>query len=156
EEEKDTIDINDQSVKADKITMYLTEEEIENILSHVLDTMEEDEQFKEILLLGFQDVFTSIAFDLMDEVELNTDDREEAIHSLKDDIEDLEIPKGITPTIWVQDKKVINRHFSIEFAPSLHELVLLSITGTQTPDDSQHKFDYQLKGKDEFDEVESS
>ncbi len=156
EEEKDTIDINDQSVKADKITMYLTEEEIKNILSHVLDTMEEDEQFKEILLLGFQDVFTSIAFDLMDEEELNTDDIEEGIQSLKDDIEDLEIPKGLTSTIWVQDKKVIKRDFSIEFGPSMDELVLLSITGTQSQDDSQQKFDYQFKGKDEFDEVEFS
>src|SRR5690625_6416735 len=49
ESTSDKAKVNGEELKADKITMHLTEEEVQSILTKVLDKLETDDRVKEML-----------------------------------------------------------------------------------------------------------
>lgn len=144
------IDVDGDSLKTEKITFHLTEEQIKELLTKVLDKMEKDKKLKEMLKdqLAMQQVGESMDEDI-DEM-LN--EFETGIADAKDNLEDFKIPDGLTSEIWVDDKMIVQRDFNIEMGTDDQDLVALHVKGTQSLDDKAQAFNYDFGYSDQYDE----
>src|SRR5699024_813098 len=52
--EKEDVDVEGDSVNAEKIELHLTEEEVQTIVANLFDEMEDDERLKEIIETYFE------------------------------------------------------------------------------------------------------
>src|SRR5699024_12688975 len=110
--EKETIDVDGEDVKVKKITMYLSEEDVKEMIVSILEKAQDDEDLQEIIKELMQAQMMGLSADQAN-VDLETDldelfdeDLDEAIDVVK---EDLDMPDGITSSIWVDDKKIAKR-----------------------------------------------
>lgn len=145
----DKIDVDGKSVKAEKITFHLSEDEIKAILTKVLDKMEKDEKIKELLK---DQLAMQIDDAIGQDVEEMLSEFETGIADAKKGIKDFKIPDGLTSNIWVNDKLIVQRDFNIEMGPDEQDLVTFTVKGTQSLDDEAQVFNYDLGFKDEYDE----
>nr|WP_306798669.1 DUF6583 family protein [Oceanobacillus saliphilus] len=148
----DTVDVNGESINSEKITLHLTEQELKDILTTVLDKMEKDERLKEIIKdqMTAQQFGSSVYMD--DEIELLMADFETAISEAKQELATFQIPNGLTSIIWIDDNRVVQRDFVIELGPSTDELVMLSVKGSQLFTDNNQFFNYDLAFSDSYEE----
>ncbi|AXI09643.1 hypothetical protein CUC15_12225 [Oceanobacillus zhaokaii] len=141
--EKETVEVNGESINAEKISMQLTEEQVKGILTAVFDKLEKDEKLKELireqaaLQLG-----GTAAVD--PEVDQLLSDFETAIADAKTGLADFQIPNGFNSAIWVENDLIVQRDLSIEMGPSAEELVSFSVKGGQLLKDATQFFDYNL------------
>jgi len=138
---KETVKVKDDSIDTEKITMDLSEEEVKDILSATFEKMQQDDRLKEIIKEQYeiqQFGMPDTDFDNMMK-EFDT-----ALEDAQDELKDFQIPDGITSTIWINDKLIVKREFSVEMGPSSDQLVALDVDGTQSLKDEQQTFDYDL------------
>lgn len=152
--EKETIEVDGEDVKAKKITMDLSEEQVKEMIISILEKAEDDEDLQEIIKDRMQAQMMGVSADSAD-VDLETDVDElfdegipEAIDAVEDD---LHMPEGITSTIWVDDKKIAKRDLNVSVGNG-DEAAELLVEGTNALEDEQQKYDYQLSVVDPQDE----
>ncbi len=145
----DKIDVDNKSVKVEKLSFHLTEDEIKRILTKVLDKMEKDKKVKELLkdqlAMQFDDAMGQDIERTLKEFETN-------IADAKDGLKDLNIPDGFTSDIWVNDKLIVQRDFKTKLGSDEQDLITLTAKGTQLLKDKAQVFNYDLGYKDENDE----
>lgn len=149
------VDVNGKSIDTEKIVFHLNEEKVKEIFTLVLDKLAKDERVKEMI----EEQFTNQFFGLADESLIDTqeidqllNDFEDGILTAKEEIQDISIPNGFTSTIWVDDKLIVKRDFSIEMGPTADDVVEFSIDGTQVLTDENISFIYNFGFADDFDE----
>lgn len=152
--EKETIEVDGEDVKAKKITMDLSEEDVKEMIVSILEKAQDDEDLQEIIKERMQAQMMGLSADQAN-VDLETDldelfdeDLDEAIDVVK---EDLDMPDGITSSIWVDDKKIAKRDLSVSVGNG-DESAELVVEGVNALDDEQQKYDYQLSVVDPQDE----
>lgn len=152
--EKETIEVDGEDVKAKKITMDLSEEQVKEMLISMLEKAEDDEDLQKIIKDRMQAQMMGVSADSAD-VDLETDVDElfdEGIPEVIDAIEDdFHMEDGITSTIWVDDKKVAKRDLNVSVGNG-DEAADLIVEGTNALEDEQQKYDYQLSLVDPQDE----
>lgn len=143
----DQVEVNKESLKTDKITFKLSEKETKDILLEILNLMEKDEKLNEYMDLVFkqmlaspeyQHVFSGISYNLKD-----------MIAEVKDNLDLLQIPEGITSTIWVHKGLVVKRDLSLSLAENNTSLLSLHVKGTQLLDKDKQVFQYEFNIGDE-------
>lgn len=150
---EETIVVNGDEVKTEKVELHLTEQQVKDILSMVLEKMEKDEIIKGIIETQIEN--NLFAEETIDQIESNVEsalsEYETAISTVREGIEDDEfvINNGFNSTIWVHDDTIVQRELSIELGKA-NELVSLEINGTQLVSDSIHQFDYDFNFADEY------
>lgn len=150
--DKDKVTINGNSINAEKITMHLTEEEVKDLLSSIIEKMANDKRVKEKLdeiynLVNLSESMDpSMAYDVEDFIE----EFEEGLDEIVDEINDLSIPEGITSTIWVKKNLIVQRDFMIEMGSSDTDLVTITYNGTQLLEEAEQLFDYELSVEDDY------
>src|SRR5699024_842927 len=144
--EKETIEVDGEDVKAKKITMDLSEEDVKEMIVSILEKAQDDEDLQEIIKERMQAQMMGLSADQAN-VDLETDldelfdeDLDEAIDVVK---EDLDMPDGITSSIWVDDKKIAKRDLSVSVGNG-DESAELVVEGVTALDDEQQKYDSQL------------
>lgn len=133
ESESGKTTVNGEEVKAEKITMHLSEEEVQSILTKVFDKLENDERVKEML----ESQYNTLAAQEM------ITDFEDGIKEIKESIPDLKMPEGLTSSIWEKDDVVVNRSFTTEIENE-GNLVAFEITGNQIIDEKESSLDYEM------------
>ncbi|WP_067730640.1 DUF6583 family protein [Oceanobacillus damuensis] len=149
----ETVNVNGESINAEKITLQLSEQQLKDIVITVLDKAETDDRLKEIVKeqLTEQQFGSDIYMD--DELELMMADFEAGITEAKQALADLHIPEGLTSVIWVNDNKIVQRDFAVQMGPSADELAMLSVKGTQLLTHTDQFFNYDLAFSDAYEEA---
>ncbi|MBN6205069.1 hypothetical protein JYK21_01285 [Ralstonia pickettii] len=147
----ETIEVNGQSVKTEKIEMALTEDEVKELLSLTFDKMKEDERIKE--MIKDQLTYGQLGGSLVEtEIEEALGEFENSLEQAKQEIANLHISNGLNSTVWINDGLIVQRDFSFEIGPSEEELVKLSVTGSQLLTAASQWFDYDFAFADLYDE----
>jgi len=147
----ETIEVNGESIKADKIEMLITEEHFKELITLVLDKMKDDERMKDII--KEQMMYSQFGGVLIEsEIDEMLADYESNIEEVKESVKDIQIPNGLNSTIWVNDGLVVQRDFSIDFGIAADELVNLSANGSQLLTTTSQWFDYEFSYADIHDE----
>lgn len=139
--EKESVDIDGESVKAEKITLDLSEEELRTFLTDLINEIESDERLKEIMEKYMENNYLSAI-----EQEDFMTDFDEAMAEAKEGISDLDLPDGIESTIWVKNGLIVKRFIDI----TDEDDVGFVIEGTQLLDETQQKLDYEFQLMDDF------
>src|SRR5690625_5734967 len=103
--------------------MDRSEEEVKDSLAANFEKIQEDDRLKEIIKEQYeiqQFGMPDTDFDNMMK-EFDT-----ALEDAQDEIKDLQIPDGITSTIWTKDKLIVKREFSVEMRSEEHTSELQS------------------------------
>src|SRR5699024_5640057 len=124
ESTSDKTKVNGEELKADKITMHLTEEEVQSILTKVLDKLEN-------MLTNF----------------------ENDVSRAKDSVSDLKLSEGLTTTIWIKDSVVVSRELTTEIGEN-SDSILIDVKGKQIIDPNESSLDYQMTFESEEDLIE--
>lgn len=143
------VTIAGESINAEKITMHLTEKEVKDIISKLLDKLRQDERVKELI----KDQFGATAFIDEDLNEL-IKEFENGLVEMKEEVQHISIPDGLTSTIWVDKKLIVKRDFSMTTGPSPDDLVTLTINGEQLLQNKNQTFTYDFSFKDSYDDEE--
>lgn len=141
--EKEEVEVDGESFKADKVTMHLDEEEVQTLVSDLLDEIDEDERLKEIMEEYLEQNFLPA-----DELASFQEDFDEGIQAMKDNVDEITLPEGIDSTVWVKGGLVVKRNFAFTIEDNFGDEVTLEIDGTQLLDDEQKKFNYDLSFDD--------
>lgn len=139
----ETIEVNGESLKTEKIVLHLSEKQVQDLLSTVFEKMEKDDRLKELIKKQLMSVqMGEVAVD--QELNQILTDFEDALAKAKEDVYDIHIKDGIKSTIWVHDDLITKRDLKVEVGSNEDDLVAFTINGTQFFDDSTQTFDYDL------------
>src|SRR5699024_10147409 len=69
---------------------------------------------------------------------------DDGLDEMKSGISDLEIPNGLTSTIWVKDDVIVKRDFSLDIGPSSDKMATISIKGEQLLGKEEQLIDYTV------------
>ncbi|RKQ38023.1 hypothetical protein D8M06_03975 [Oceanobacillus halophilus] len=140
---EETIDVNGESLNAEKIELHLSEQQVIDLLTTILEKMESDEKLKDLLKeqLAAGQVGGPA---LNDEMDLMITEFETGIKEIKDGIQDFQITDGFLSTIWIYNDMVAQRDLKIELGPNPEELVSFGMTGSQLLTDTSQTFTYDL------------
>src|SRR5699024_219071 len=133
---EETVKVNGDSLKTEKMTMHLTETTVKDILQATFKKMQQDDRLKEIIQSQFESEQFGLPADVNPEIENEftalMDDFDTALNEAQEGVKDLQIPDGVTSTIWTQDNLIVKREFSADIGASEGEMVSLAVTGTQS------------------------
>lgn len=155
EEEKDSITAHGEKLKTDKITLHLTEDEVKNILEEFFTKLSNDERindmFEKIFELQFaagsslSDDDAQVMYEIMDEFD-------EGLEFAKENVSNLHIPDGLTSIVWIDQKKIVQRDFSLTIGPDANDVVSLAIEGTHLLEKDKQQFDIDVIAGDSYEE----
>lgn len=155
EKTEEKVNVNSKAVDTEKISMHLTEEQLKNLMSTVLEKMESDKKLKELIseqvaVQQFGASFTAASMtpDMQDEMSQLISSFETAIKDARKGLDELQIPDGLQSTIWVNDDLIVKRDFSVKFGLTKDEMTALSVNGTQLLKDTKQIFNFELGATD--------
>ncbi|SDJ97438.1 DUF6583 family protein [Sediminibacillus albus] len=143
------VDVDGKTIDAAKITLSLSEDQVKKLIEKVLTTAENDDQLKEII--KEQASLDPVTYNSED-VATMIEHFDESIKEAKQDLKDLQVPEGLTSTLWVQDDLVVKRDFSVEMGIDGMEPAALTVAGTQSLAKETQAFDYEFAFKDGYSE----
>lgn len=133
----ETVELNGKSVKAEKVSMTLTEVQVQKILTDVLEKAKNDPKFEEILKESTES--------FVDQLNLASDtpepfNFEETMDELINSVNDINLPNGINSTLWHDSNLIIKRDFNIE----IPDAGTFEIVGTQSLDKTEQNWKYSV------------
>src|SRR5699024_4903205 len=134
-----------------KITMHLTEEEVQSILTKVLDKLETDDHVKEM----FESQYNTLSIQEQEEKtsEEMLTNVENDVSRTKDADSDLKLSEGLTSTIGIKDSVVVSRELTTEIGEN-SDSILIDVKGKQIIDPNESSLDYQMTFESEEDLTE--
>lgn len=141
------VDVNGETIKAEKITMHLSEKEVKDLLVKVFDKIKKDEKIKEII----KEQLSTTAMIDQDMKEI-FNEYENALEDAKHEIQDLYIPDGLSSTIWIDKKLIVKRELTFTVGSSENDYATLSINGEQLLEKKNQTFTYDFSFKDSYNE----
>jgi len=133
----ETVEMDGESVKAEKVAMALTETQVKTILTDVFEKAKKDPKLEGIVkesTASFIDQLNSASGTI------ETFNFEETMDELIKSVDDINLPNGINSTIWHDSNLIVKREFNVE----IPEAGLFEIVGTQSLEDSAQKFEYTI------------
>lgn len=142
------VKIGKNDISTEKITMKLSEKQTKDIIVKVLNKAKNDKKLKVMLQnqIGMQNFGMQI-----NQTDYNKAYKEN-IEDMIQDVKDANIPNGINSTIWVADKLIVKRDFSVKAGETKDNLTQVSVKGEQNLGDDKQTFDYVIKSKTDFKE----
>ncbi|WP_080874184.1 DUF6583 family protein [Oceanobacillus timonensis] len=152
ESENEDVEVNGESISAEKIAMNLSEDELKSVITSVLEKMKEDEEFQEILRNQFERSASTPLQDpevMQQQIDTMFAEFDTAIDQGIEGVENFQFPDGLQSTLWVSDDKVVQRELVASMAPEGEEPIAFSLSGGQLLNDDQIYFDHTLTMGDE-------
>lgn len=151
--EKEEVDVFGDKVKAKKLTMHLTEDEVKTLLKNLFVKLKDDDKLKE--MLKDQMAMSSFAGDVTasDLTELISG-YEEGLESAIGEVDSLHIPDGITSTIWHHSNHIIKRDFAMTAGEDKNDEGSVKVSGVQSLEKTNQKWEYTITATDSFDDEE--
>src|SRR5699024_1133014 len=88
------------------------------------------------------------------DINMVMDEFEDGLEQAQENIDDLNVPDGITSEIWIDDGLIAQRDFHMAVVDDFDEKAEFSIVGTQLLEDDKQTFDYTLNVVDEYTDEE--
>lgn len=165
--EEEEISISGETFKTDRISMVLTEAEVKTLLLDLLEKAKKDPKFEQLMKESLNNLLQSANYTNETELPYEYD---EVLKSLIDNVNSLQIPDGLTSTIWNASNIIVKRDLELSIGETAENIVTLRIDGTQLLDNETQVWDYNfttvnLNGEDNslffkgdlsFDDGESS
>lgn len=148
---KEEVKIGSENIKAKKITMSLSENEVKTILHALFDKMQNDDKLKEIIERNS----SQLGYQPREIASIIRDFNKDLSNAKKFIDKDLHIPNGITSTIWTKKNLIVQREISLEFGPEKDDLIKITIKGSQQLDKNKQVYDYNINFEDYY-SMESS
>lgn len=149
-EEQEEVTVQEQSIDATKITFNLSEQQLKDLITTVLEKMKNDDDLKEIIeeqiRMQQYGVFASgsLPNEMENDVTAAMEDFDQSIDEAISGLEDFQIPEGLTSTIWVQDDLIVKRDFSTSLAPADETLTTFTINGDQLLNNEEQNLSYEF------------
>src|SRR5699024_7999913 len=143
ENEKEEVEVDGESFKAEKMNLDLEGEEVQTLVSDLLDEIDEDERIREIMEEYLEQNF--LAADELVEIQDNFD---EGIQEMKKSVDEIVLQAEIDATVWVKKGLIVKRNFAYTTENNFGNEVSFELDGTQLLDDDQKKFDYDINVDD--------
>ncbi|SOC39280.1 DUF6583 family protein [Ureibacillus acetophenoni] len=108
-EEAEDIDVFGDNLKANKISLELSGDQIKDILVKVLEKAKDDPKFEDIILETVKNATgTAGSFDDEFDIDIN-----EGLDSAIKELKDTDIPTGISYTVWISNDTVVQSDLEI-------------------------------------------
>jgi len=149
ESETEDITVEGQDISAEKIALHLSEEEVRDLVTALAKEMQGDDRLKEIIESYLKSNFMAAT-----DINMVMDEFEDGLEQAQENIDDLNVPDGITSEIWIDDGLIAQRDFHMAVVDDFDEKAEFSIVGTQLLEDDKQTFDYTLNVVDEYTDEE--
>ncbi|WP_332646566.1 DUF6583 family protein [Lysinibacillus sp. 54212] len=141
---EEQVSVEGEKIKAKKITMTLTEKQVKEVLTTMLEKAKDDKKLKEIILDIVEqaggEALATLDIDISEEIDVVFEDMIDAVKK------ELSMPKGLKSTIWVDGDIIVKRDFKTTI-----EEDELKIEGTQLFKKDKQVWNYKLG--DEYNSV---
>lgn len=136
EQGEEEVKVEGKKIKAQKVTMTLTEKQIKEVLTKMLEKAKDDKELEKIIVKLIDqsggEALESLDIDLTKELDV-------AFKDMIDDVKKLSMPDGLTSSIWVDGDIIVKRDFQ-----TVIEDDEIKITGTQLVKKDKQVWDYEL------------
>lgn len=146
--EKESVEIDDETIKAEKIVMDLSEEEIKHLLKLTLEKMQSDDYLKNLMKEQFEMSFVS-----QGEIDEMMAEFDEGLEEGVKGIEDINLPDGLTSTIWLDSGLIVQRSFEVVTTDNNDEESKFEVFGTQLLNETTQKLDYDITFEDSYENI---
>lgn len=146
--ENEDITVGGDEISAEKLTMALSEEQIQEFLSNLYTKLADDEELAQMLRMEF---VTNSPAGGADEF---ISDFNETLREAAEEVHEQEFPDGLTSTVWTNENHIVKREFNATFVES-GETVPLEITGEKAVTDDGEEFNYNLYSEGEGIDIEA-
>ncbi|SDK99160.1 DUF6583 family protein [Lacicoccus qingdaonensis] len=147
--ESEDITVGDDEISAEKLTMELSETQIQEFLSSLYTKIADDEELAEMIRMEF----TMNAADM--EGEKFISDFNEALREEAEEVHNREFPDGLTSTIWSDGDHIVKRELNGSFVDS-GETVPIEIAGEKVVSDEGEQFNYTISSEGESVDMEAA
>lgn len=132
------VTIGEETINAERLSMTLSEEEIQTFLSDLFNKMAEDEELLDII--EAQVMASNIGMP-ESEVEQAASDVNESLSTAAEEVQNVEFPDGLSSVIWVDGDDIVQREFDLS-AVAEGETIQISLNGTNDISDESYVMDY--------------
>lgn len=137
--EKDSVEIDGETIKAEKIELVLEDEDLKDILKQIIVKMQSDDRLKDILKDQLEMSFASKS-----ETEEILNEFDEGLEIALEDLEDSDVEVGVTSTIWIDKGLIVKRSLVFDSIDESGVEIALRVEGTQLLDKETQTFNYDL------------
>lgn len=141
--EKEKVDVLDETISAEKIEFHLSEKEFVGLLEKVVKKMQKDKELKNIIKEIMTTAYGMNSGVMMDSI---MDEYDYVLEEIEDSLQYIELPKGVTSTIWVDKNLVVKREFTFDVADEGS----ITISGEQILTKEVQAFDYEIAVEDDY------
>ena len=129
----ETIDLNGNSINTEKIELRLTEKQVIDVFTYLLQQMKEDEAFKQWAEKQFSSLYAADG---------KKTDMDTVLEEWLQMLPNWKMPEGFTSTIWTKDNLIVKRKLQFEYAPETKQYLYLTLEGTQNWTKEEQTMDY--------------
>ena len=147
--ESEDITVGGEEISAEKLTMALSEEQIQEFLSSLYTKIAEDEELAEMFRVEL------MASTSADEGEEFINDFNETLREEAEEVHNREFPEGLNSTVWTDENHIVKREFNTSFVDS-GETVPIEIAGEKAVTDEGEEFNYTLYSEGEGIDIEAA
>lgn len=146
--EKESIEIDGEKIKAEKIEMALSNEDVKQLFKAIFEKMKSDDHLKELMRKQFE-----MNFMAQGEIDELIKEFEEALDEGIKEIDTINLPNGLTSTIWIDSGLIVQRSFEIVAVDENDEEMKTEIFGTQILNKEVQKVNYDITLDDSYDKI---
>ena len=137
----ETVEVNGEKVKTEKIDFTLTEQEVKDISLKIVEKLEKDNKAKSI----FEDMYNQPSLGNLKDISADYD---KSLVELKESIPNLKLPEGLLSTVWLKSDVVVKRDFNMIVGDKT-EFTKVNITGDQNLDAKEKSLNYDFVIEDQ-------
>ncbi|HLS66279.1 MAG TPA: DUF6583 family protein [Pseudogracilibacillus sp.] len=137
--DKEEVSVNGQNIKANKITLQLSEKQFKGIVKNLLRDIQEDERLHEIM----EDYFIQSAVPAS-EISFFFDEFDDVLADMNEEIDDISLPEGLSSTVWIDKGLIVQRELNYTIEDYFGDEVTVEIVGSQLLEDEEQTLNYDI------------
>src|SRR5690625_684454 len=137
--EKEQVTVHGEDLKANKITLQLSEKQFKGIIKVFLREIQEDERLHEIM----EEYFIQSAVPAS-EISFFFDEFDDVLADMNEEIDDISLPEGLSSTVWIDKGLIVQRELNYTIEDYFGDEVTVEIVGSQLLEDEEQTLNYDI------------
>lgn len=148
ESESEEVTVGESTINADKLTMTLSEEELQTFLSDLLNKMAEDEEISKVV--ETQALSSSFISPESEDVEDLVTDFNDSLKEAAENVQSTEFPDGLTSVVWKDGDHIVQRDLDTSIVTDgMTETIAIDGTNEITDENQNINYDFTFGGDGE-------